>query len=226
MALFLVDHQMYREAAIEVFYTHAWFNFFQDDFRHTLSFLRDTIPRQSLERIGRIDFTMKEAQCELWTPTGALSWGYPPWAPRVIEDSKFGENSRGLDCRGDWRAVLAFLASQANLPKLSIAVDMMHCLVTFFLEMVPFLHGDDPCQSFQKLGFIFDCAMDVTTTLCSLKTLGALKVNMCFFDELGRWLEREMMERGDVPQTILVQKVLTWHNVDQRLEGSNYPTEQ
>lgn len=167
---------------------------------------------------------MTEAQCERWTPAGALSFGYPPRALEYIEACTFGDDSRGLDYRGDWRAVLAFLASHANLSRLRITVDMAECSFTFW-EMI---QCSNPLG--QQLRFFYDFPIDVTTALCSLKTLGALRVEMTVFKLLAPWLEREVLGRGDVLQTAgLVRHVVRiprWDRMDQRLEGSNYHAEQ
>lgn len=215
---------MYREAAIEVFYAHAWFNFFQDDLRLTLSFLRDTVPREVLGRIRCINFTMTEAQCEGWNPRGALSCGYPDPALQRIAKRRFDEDVRELDYQADWRAVLAFLKTHADLPKLRITVDIGECSWTFAEETL-LMDNTAP-----MLRFIYDFAIDITTALCSLKTLDALRLEMSAFDQLAPWLEREVLGRGDVPQTTRrlrpYQKIPNWHRMDQRLVGSNYREDQ
>lgn len=120
---------MYNEAAVEVFYPHALFDFCEDDLGATLSFLRDVVPREALGRWRRVKFTMTETQCEGWTDGEALACGYPPgyfqsFARRCWPN---GGLRPGFDYKADWRAVLRFIAANMDLAELHVSMDMNAC---------------------------------------------------------------------------------------------------
>lgn len=85
--------------------------------------------------------------------------------------------------------------------------------------------------------FIYDFAMDVTAGMCALRGLGGVSIELSAFQQLKPWLEREVLgrERELSFETELdrrtwedlwarprfYQVVPPWHDMDQRLEGSN-----
>ncbi|KAF3769276.1 hypothetical protein M406DRAFT_109337 [Cryphonectria parasitica EP155] len=224
MALFLVDRQMYHEAS-EVFYSHALFDFYGDDFGVTLAVLR-LIPPTSLRRLRRIQFTMTVAQCDGWG-AGALASGYPA--------SSFGDMSRVywrggprpvFDYQAGWRAVVSYLAENADLPRLRIIVDMATSGWSFF-EVNDLLLWDS--LDFGWFRFVYDFYLGVATTLCSLKTLGSVDLVLYPFGKLTPWLEREIMgcrngygSLEQLERQCFGHHIPSWHSMDLRLEGSNY----
>lgn len=86
--------------------------------------------------------------------------------------------------------------------------------------------------------FIYDFYIDVATAMCSLKGLGGVKLELGAFDQLRPWLERQVLgyEQKRTLQSALARRleedlwrrprfyqvVPPWHDMNQRLEGSNY----
>lgn len=86
--------------------------------------------------------------------------------------------------------------------------------------------------------FIYDFAIDVTAGLCALRGLRGVLIELSAFQQLKPWLEREVLghERKLSFETELdrrtwedmwsrprfYQVVPPWHDMDRRLEGSNY----
>lgn len=225
MALFLVDRQMYREAS-EVFYSHALFKFHGDNFGTTLAVLR-TIPYDSLQRLRRLKFSMTVAQADGWG-NGALASMFPEFEYRRIASWYWKENGNirpEFDYQADWRAVVSFIAENTNLPRLSIIMDFASCgwALTDEGEM---LSND---LDFGCFRFMYDFYIGVTTALCSLKTLEAIHFDLFPFRKLKLWLEREVMGcrngYGSLEQPLrqgFGNFIPSWHNLDRRLEGSNY----
>lgn len=237
-ALFLVDRQMYHEAAIEVFYPNVYFQFWHENLGATLSFLRDSIPRQALPRIQRIGFIITEAQLDGWCDEDAVASGYPEYYLEdayfhVYEDCHFPSRQRPeLDHKTDWRAVLTYLAAFADLPGLHITVDTS-CSSWSFLEST--LIDDDVTVDWFR--FSYNAWIDIATAMCcELKGLGGVRFEMGLFTELTSWLEREVIgrynEKPSKVQTAMLRYGSRWHDVvppwhlDQRLVGSNYHPEK
>lgn len=231
--LYLVDKQMRREA-IDVFYSNVHLDFYNVDLGTTLSFLRDVLPREGLSRLRRLTFTMTEAQCEGWAG-GAVASGYPAsMLERVARPYWGGGPAPQFDYKNDWRAIVALLAEHADLPRLSITVEMGECTWTFFEDTL--MWDDSPDLSWFR--FIYDFYVDVATAMCSLKGLGAVNFELSAFEQVRPWLEREVLgyerERtlespharrleADLWQRPrFYQVVPPWHDVNHRLEGSNY----
>lgn len=224
-ALFLVDRLMYQEAAVEVFFANASFNFWGDDLGATLAFLRDLVPRAALPRWRRVRFSMTEVQCEGWTGGTALACGYPG---QLLEWFRHGywpdENQRPqVDYQADWRAVLRFLAAHADLPRLHVTVDMAQGSWTFVEDVMDGADRREPSW----FRFIYDFYMDVVTAMCcELKGLGGLRLYLCAFGQMAPWLEREVLgHEGDsrpMRHPANWQMVPQWNDMSQRLEGSNY----
>ncbi|KAJ4420809.1 hypothetical protein N0V82_004104 [Gnomoniopsis sp. IMI 355080] len=229
LALFVVDRQMYHEAAVEVFYPNAYFNFYEDDLRAALAFLRDVVPRQALAHMRRIKFTMTVAQCEGWAD-GALASGYPAhFLENILHVSCEGSARPPLEYRADWRALLAFLGgAHADLARLTITVDISECSWEFLEDPLNFDMYDGN-QSMYR--FLYDLFIDVTTAMCSLHTIGDFKIQLGVFSQLKPWLEREVLgQRYSMISEVSgrmnwYDMVPKWHNVDQRLPGSNYSPE-
>lgn len=233
--LFLVNKQIRREA-LDVFYSNANFDFYNNDLGSTLTFLRDVLPREGLSRLRRLEFTMTEAQCEGWAG-GAVASGYPAeMLERQVAIPYWGGGPPPqFDYKNDWRAVMAFLAERADLPRLSITVDMGECSWAFVEDTVYWEDSPDlPIPDLSMFRFIYDFYVDVTTAMCSLKGLGGVKLKLGVFDQLKPWLEREVLgyERKRLIKTIhekmlwerprFYEVVPAWQDMNQRLEGSNY----
>lgn len=125
MALFLVDRQMYHEAS-EIFYSHAHFLLYGDDFSQSLAILRQ-FPLDSLQRIRRLEFIMTVAQCDRWG-VGALASGYLEDSYIAISQHHWDGYTRPEhDYQADWQAIVDFLADNADLPRLSITINIRHC---------------------------------------------------------------------------------------------------
>lgn len=228
--LFLVNKQIRREA-VDVFYSNANFDFFNDNLGSTLTFLRDVLPREGLSRLRRLGFTMTGAQCEGWAG-GAVVSGYPAGMLERLVGTPYwgGAPARRSDYKNDWRAIMALLAERADLPRLSITVDMGECSWAFLEDTLCW--EEDPDLSMFR--FIYDFYVDVTTAMCSLKGLGGVELDLCAFQQLKPWLEREVLgyERKRILKTRLekmlwqrprfYQVIPAWHDMNWRLEGSNY----
>lgn len=88
---------------------------------------------------------------------------------------------------------------------------------------------------FQYVHILPTPSMDVATAMCQeLQGLGGVQLHMDTFSELAPWLEHEILGRDSnrsPPQLqplggiSFYQAVPEWHNLDQRLEGSNYHAE-
>lgn len=141
-----------------------------------------------------------------------------------------GSSRLALDYKTDWRAVLGFLERYAHLPRLSLSVGMAaqgECSWRFV---------DDPYElkmdTDAMFRFMYDFIIDVVAAMCgSLKTLGAVKLDMCLYEGMAAWLEREILGHGDGEILPLptsqggpkpYRSPSPWHDLDQRLEGSNY----
>lgn len=232
--LYLVCRQMRREA-VEVFYSNAHLDFYDNNLGSTLSFLRDVLPREGLSRLRRLEFTMTEAQCEGWAG-GAVASGYSAaMLERQVAVPYWGGGpAPRFDYRNDWRAVMAFLAQHADLPRLSITVEMGECTWSFVEDTM--FWEDSPDLSMFR--FIYDFYVDVATAMCSLKGLGGLKLELSAFEQMRPWLEREVigyerqcalnsprdrrLEEDLWRRPRFYQVVPRWHDASQRLEGSNY----
>lgn len=228
--LFLVNKQIRREA-LDVFYSNANFDFYNNDLGSTLTFLRDVLPREGLARLRRLEFTMTEAQCEGWAG-GAVASGYPAGMleGQVAKPYWGGGPPPQLDYKNDWRAIMALLAERADLPRLNILVDMGECSWAFVEDTLCW--EDSPDMSMFR--FLYDFYVDVATAMCSLKGLGGVEFELGAFEQLKPWLEREVLGYGrkriikTIPEKDLWQRprfyqvVPAWHDMNQRLEGSNY----
>lgn len=225
--LYLVDRQMRREA-VEVFYSNAHFDLHGDNLSSSLSFLRDVLPRDGLSRLRRLEFTWTEAQCEGWAD-GAVASGYPAaLLERVAKPSWGGGPPPKFDYKNDWRAVVAFLGAHADLPRLSITLDMEECAWSFVYDTL--MWEDTPDLSMFR--FIYDFYIDIATALCSLKGIGRVNLKLGAFQQLRPWLEREVLgyEQERSLQSLeaktleenLWQRVPPWHDLNCRLKGSNY----
>ena len=199
--------------ALEVFYSSAHFNFNGDDLRLTLSFLRDILPREGLSRLRRVEFTMNTAQCICWT-----------------------SSSTEFKYKNSLQAIVALLAEHANLPHLSITVNMRQCLRSIFGNCVVF--KPDEIISADTFRFVYRFYIAVATAMCLLRGLGGVNLELYAFEQLRPWLEREVLgydkERTfqslqdkrheealwERPQQF--QTVPPYHDNDQRLQGSNY----
>lgn len=223
-ALFLVDRQMYREAAIDVFYSRAWFGFMQEDLRLTMSFLCNKIPRVCLTRIRNVSFILRVDRCEALIFGAAFANGYPEPALERVAPWRVDKATRLLIYQSYWRVVLNFLSMNADLSKLTITVDMKRCPYSLNGDWILLDDYYGP-----RTRFIYDFAISITTALCSLKTIGSVRIRMDVFEQLTPWLEREVLGRGDMPQETrrlsFLQKIPPWHCMDCRLEGSNYHPE-
>lgn len=207
---------MYREAALEVFYPNAYFNFFNDDLGAAFTFLRTVVPRESLARLRRLKFTMTVAQCEGWAGGDLTRSGSGPRSRMVSGKPK------NLDHKANWRGLLAFLATHVDLPRLHLTVDMAECSWAFIEDLV--CEGDT-----RAIRFIYDFCVDVVTSMCALKTVGGVKLEMCAFRALAPWLEREVLGCGNGEVSAPLHRVRCtahdipdWHDMDERLEGSNH----
>lgn len=237
MSLFLVDRLMYRECS-EVFYSHVCFNFYSDDLSPTgptFSVLR----RLPLKRLRRLQFTMTVAQCDGWNDpkaSAALACGYPESEFRqVAQYLSLGWDGQGMrpdhlqrDWRADWRALVAFLAEHADLPQLSLTVDMAACGWAL-VEIPDLMMSEEWGQPgyLNMFRFVYDFCMGVVSDLFPLgrSGLGAICLDLYPFTRLRRWLEREVMGCGSLEQPGRLGPgtgIPKWHNMDQRLEGSNY----
>lgn len=226
-----------RREAIEVFYHDAYFDLYNDDLGSTLSFLRDVIPREGLVRLRRIRFTMTVAQCEGWAG-GAVDSGYPAamLETQVAVPYWGGGPAPRRDHKADWWAVVALLAGRADLPRLTVSVEMGECAWAFVEDTL--MWPDPPDLSMFR--FIYDFYVDVVTAMCALKGLSGLNLDLGAFQQLKPWFEREVLgyarERtGLSPRARRLEQDLwrrprfyqvvpPWHDVDQILEGSNYHT--
>lgn len=159
---------MYHEAS-EVFYTNAFFNFFGDDFSKTLAILR-LLPRKSLQRLRRIKFTMTIAQADGWG-IGALACNDPKFFYGDIARYYWDNGERPqFDYQTGWRAIISFLANNADLPRLSVVVDTTECGWIFEER---WMAGSELELDWGWFRFMYDFCIGLTTTTCSLKTLEA-----------------------------------------------------
>lgn len=224
-----------RREAVEVFYSNAHLDFYDNNLGSILSFLRDVLPREGLSRLRRLEFTMTEAQCEGWAG-GAVASGYSAaMLERQVAVPYWGGGpAPRFDYMNDWRAVMAFLAQHADLSRLSITVEMGECTWSFVEDTM--FWEDSPDLSMFR--FIYDFYVDVATAMCSLKGLGRLTLELSAFEQMRPWLEREVLgyerqcplnsprdrrlEEDLWRRPRFYQVVPRWHDASQRLEGSNY----
>ncbi|KAF3762599.1 hypothetical protein M406DRAFT_332973 [Cryphonectria parasitica EP155] len=235
-----VDEQYTYREAVDVFYSNTRFDFFQDDLGATLSFLRDVIPRAGLSRLRHLEFTMTEAQCACWA-SGAIASGFPAeMLERNVAPMYWGGGSPPtFDYKADWRAVLAFIASYADLPRLNITVEMSQCCWPFVECSLPRHETVD----LSMIRFIYDFYVDVATAMCSLKGLGSATFELSTFGQpLKPWLEREVLGYSKEPifetdqaepsweddlwHPRFFKVIPPWHDMSRKLEGSNYQPDQ
>lgn len=233
MQLFRVDRRTYHEA-VEVFYSNICFDFNDNDLGATLAFLQN-LPHDGLLRLRHIEFTITEAQFEGWC-YGATASRYSArkFESQVARPYWGGGPPPRLDYEADWRAVVAFLACHTDLSHLSIAVNMGDGSWPLVEDL--FMRPDGVDWSMAR--FIYDLYLDIATALCSLKGLGDVALEVSVFEQLKPWLEREVLgyqreqtfdtqrqeklwqELWQQPRSF--QVIPPWHDVDERLEGSNY----
>ncbi|KAG6366057.1 hypothetical protein INS49_000233 [Diaporthe citri] len=209
-----------RREALEVFYSNVHLDFYNVNLGTTLSFLRDVLPARG--------------PCEGWA-AGAVASGYPAsMLERVAGPYWGGGPAPRLDYENDWRAIVAFVAECADLPHLSITVDMDECAWPFIEDTL--MWDDEPDLSWFR--FVYDLYIDVATATCSLKGLGEVNLELGVFEQMRLWLERGVLryhrERTlKSPHARMLEELLwrrprfyqampRWHNVNRRLEGSNY----
>lgn len=86
-------------------------------------------------------------------------------------------------------------------------------------------------MDFAWFKFVYDFYIGISTFLCSLKQLGAVYLDFWPFNILKPWLEREIMGcrngYGSLkhPQPASLRwgsHLPPWHDMNKRLEGSNY----
>lgn len=222
MALFLVDRQMHFEA-VEVFWPSTSFTFYSDSFSISLAALR----RLPLRRLTHLQFTMSPAQAEGWG-LGARACGFPEAEYRRLGlHGGGGGGGAHPDHQSEWAAVVAFLAEQVELlPRLRITVDFASCGWALADEG-ELLTVDE--VEFGCFRFLYEFAVGVATGLCRLKTLRGVKFDLFPFANLGPWLEREVMgcrngygELEAPSRRGFGNHIPSWHDLDKRLEGSNY----
>lgn len=237
MQLFRIDRQTYHEA-VDVFYSSVTFEFYETDLGTTLAFLRN-LPRTGLLCLRRIEFTMTAAQCEGWCD-GAVACGYKA----VVLEGQIaipywgGGPPPRLDYKTDWKAIVAFLGSHTELSQLSIAVDMAEGSWPFVEETTMWPEHPD----LSVFRFIYDFYIDIATALCSLDGLAAISFELGAFEQLKPWLEKEVLGCSREPSFVTAhqekmwqwlwqrprwyQLMPPWHDVNQRLQGSNYKSKQ
>ncbi|ROV94594.1 hypothetical protein VPNG_09197 [Cytospora leucostoma] len=234
--LFTVSRQTSTEA-LEVFYTNLHLDL---DPCSSVTFFRSLSP-QNIHRLRRLTFFFTPVQVQFWCD-GAATPGYPELPSTDMEyyrehavkppDQAF--------YRRTWREVIALLAAHADLPRLSLTIDMSEgtwaYVETPLMWAGEIMEADEIVPMFR---FIYDHYIDVFTALCELRGLGALEVEIGAFDQLKPWLEREVLGR-ESPEPKYeskhkqrmweelwkrprwFQRVPPWHDMDRRLEGSNY----
>lgn len=228
MALFLVDRQMYHEAS-EIFYSHAYLLFHGDDFNTALAVLRQ-FPLDSLQRIRRLEFNMTVAQCDGWG-AGALASGHPEHSHKAISRYHWDGYPRPEhDYQADWQAIVDFLCKNADLPRLSITIDMGNCGWAF-QDITDMIMWEEGRVDFAWFKFVYDFYIGISTPLCSLKDLGAVYLDLWPFKRLEPWLEREIMgcrngygilKHREPLKLRWGSHIPDWHDMNKRLEGSNY----
>lgn len=222
MALFLVDRQMYQEAS-EIFYSNAFLNFYGDDWSTALGVLRQ-ITLGSQHRLRHLKFTITVAQCDGWG-SGALASRYPEASYNEMARCYWDGGPRPkLDYQADLQAIVYFLANNTDLTKLRLEIDMGTCGWQFF-DISDMLMWEVVDMSWFR--FVYDLYIGVVTPLCSLKELSAIDLDLYHFRNLKSWLEREVMGcrngYGELHEnTLKGYGIPSWHNMDSRLEGSNY----
>lgn len=133
---------------------------------------------------------------------------------------------------------MALLVEGADLPRLSITMNMGDCTWNFIQDAWMW----EDALDLSMFRFIYDFYIDVVTAMCSLKGLGGVNLELSAFAHLRPWLEREVLgyERGRALQTPrarrlekdlwrqlrFCQVLPPWHDMERRLEGSNYQPNQ
>lgn len=102
--------------------------------------------------------------------------------------------------------------------------------------------GGGRVPGLEMFRFIYDFYVDVATALCALRGLGDVVLELSAFEQLRPWLEREILGYEREPtfeteyakrrwddlwqQPRFYQVIPPWHDVNKRLEGSNYKPDQ
>ncbi|KAJ4424543.1 hypothetical protein N0V82_000867 [Gnomoniopsis sp. IMI 355080] len=195
-----------------------------------------------ISRLRHITFTMTPAHVEGWL-NGAVASGYHPvtlesqvaipyWGGGAPPDAAGGAY------RAAWREVVSVLTTHADLPRLSLTIDMGEC-TWVYIEDWGMTEDEPNDEDRANIRFIYDFYADVVTALCALRGLGALNLKLSAFQQLKPWLEREVLGRESpepVFESAMAQRRWTdlwrrprwhqvlprWHDGDRRLEGSNY----
>lgn len=232
--LFTVSRQTSTEA-LEVFHKNLHLEL---DPCSSLTFLRSFSPHK-IHLLPRLTFTMTPAHVEGWCG-GAVASGYSATTleSQIVPYYCGGGPVPHDEFCGKWREVVTLLAAHANLPRLELTIEMGECTWVYFEDMLPW----DETPDLSMFRFMYDFYTDVVTTLCELRGLGGLVVQLSMFEQLKPWLEREALGR-EPPEPKLETRyarilwenlwkrprwysvVPRWHDGERRLEGSNYQPE-
>ncbi|CAK7211858.1 hypothetical protein SEUCBS140593_001307 [Sporothrix eucalyptigena] len=234
--LFSVDRQMYREAALDQFYSRVALHLESDRFETTLAFLEQMTPA-TLRSLARINIKVTKAQYELWRAAVTGGRDEEVWAP----DQTFVYEYESR--RGDpgWADLVAFIRDNMDPSRLGITLDLEECVWDYYES---YLISDEPTG---ELMMIFRDAyamyMDLTTELCTIKTLAKLQIQLSVFENLAPWLVREVLgpkrdpykggtSNADIEKQYPVSifrrphvRIPYYHDIDQHLQGSNYNSE-
>ncbi|KAK7738496.1 hypothetical protein SLS53_006015 [Cytospora paraplurivora] len=219
--------------AQEVFYTNLHLDL---DPCSSVTFFRSLSP-QNIHRLHRLTFFFTPVQAQFWCD-GVATPGYPELPSSDMQyyrDLAVKPPDKAF-YRRTWREVVALLAAHADLPRLSLKIDMGEATWAY-VETPMMWEGEimEVDEIIPMFRFMYDFYIDVFTALCELRGLGALEVDLVAFEQLRPWLEREVLGRESPEPKFEGQKnaaprrprwwyqlVPPWHDGDRRLEGSNY----
>lgn len=166
---------------------------------------------------------MTVTQCQECIAGAALANSYSEPALERVGRTRINRISPIFKYQANWRAVLDFLSMHADLPKLTITVDMKRCLWPCTEELFLMVYNSP------MFHIVYDFALATINALCSLKTLGSVMVKMDAFEQLIPLLERDLLEYGGMPEFVgrlrSFQNIPPWRYMNSRLEDSNHHPE-
>ncbi|CAK7214529.1 hypothetical protein SBRCBS47491_002173 [Sporothrix bragantina] len=255
--LFYVDRLMYREAALDQLYSKAVITFQSDQSHMTLAVLESMTPA-ALRSITKLYFRISSIQYRQWRVAirSGSSYSDDEDGDGDGRDNDFDEDGNERPRmprkpyeyvhepgRGDegWADLVAFIRDNMDFSRLEICLDMEDCVWDYYES---FLISDEPTsQLMDRFRDAYVMYMDLVTELCTLKTLKAFAIRLAVFDDLERWLVREVLGpkrdiyKGGITAADIEGafrpghwrrphvKTPYYHNPDRHLPGSNWDSE-
>ncbi|KJR82019.1 uncharacterized protein SPSK_03165 [Sporothrix schenckii 1099-18] len=191
--LFLVDRQMYREAAHDVLYAKTAFAYESDTFAMTLEALQQLTPA-TLRRMTTLHIVVSGEQFPLWRKSSRAFYvrHYNADGQRVVSSGAWTYDPH----RGDttWASLIAFIRDHMDLPRLTLHLDVRDCIWDRYEFYVLSEAEDEMPASFHEAYCMY---MDLVTVLCTLEELKGFRMHSTVYCNLEPWLVRQVLGDRD-----------------------------